>query len=107
MFAKSSSLVSKETLTITETGNLTELILLYPKTQSAIPIVKEYLKWTKYNQSILNCINIAQKKQVIDVIHLNTIFPACMPTLNVIKKLKCMTSMTCFFWAMFIQFKID
>ena len=89
MFAKSSSLVSKETLTTTETGNLTELILLYPKTQSAIPIVKEYLKWTKYNQSILNCINIAQEKQVIDIIHLNTIFPACIPTLNVIKKLKC------------------
>ena len=89
MFAKSSSLVSKETLTITETGNLTELILLYPKTQSGIPVIKDYLKWTAYNRHVLKCIDIAKKKHAVDVIHLNTIFPACIPTLKVIKKLKC------------------
>ena len=89
MFAKSSSLVAKETLTVSETGNLTEIILLYPKIQSEIPVIKDYLKLTAYSQYILKCVNIAQERQVIDIIHLNAIFPACIPTLNVIKKLNC------------------
>lgn len=89
VFAKSSSLVEKETLTVSETGNLTEIILLYPKIQLGIPLVKDYLKMARYSRYILKCVNIAHEKQVIDIIHLNTIFPACIPTLSVIKKLKC------------------
>lgn len=89
MFAKSSLLVSKETVTITETGNLTEVILLYPKISSIIPIVKEVEKWNAYNKYLLKRIEIAQQKQAIDIIHLNAIFPACIPTLQLIKKLKC------------------
>ena len=89
VFAKSSSLVTKETLTVTETGNLTEIILLYPKIQSGIPVIKDYLKWTTYSQYILKCVTIAHEKQAVDIIHLNVVFPACIPTLKVIKKLKC------------------
>lgn len=89
MFAKSSSLVSKETVTITETGNLTEVILLYPKISSVIPIVKEFKKLNAYSKYLLKCVKIAQQKRVIDIIHLNVIFPACIPTLQLIKILKC------------------
>ena len=89
MFAKSSSSVTKETVTITETGNLTEVSLLYPKTSSVIPIVKEFQKLHTYTKYFLKCVDIAQQKQAIDIIHLNVIFPACIPTLQVIKKLKC------------------
>ncbi len=89
VFAKSSSLVSKETVTITEAGNLTEVILLYPKISSIIPIVKEFKKLNTYSKYLLKCVEIAQQKQAIDIIHLNAIFPACIPTLQLIKTLKC------------------
>lgn len=89
MFAKSSQLVTEEILTVKELGNLTEIILLYPKISSGIPLLKEYLKFTHYNSQILKCVNIAQEKRKIDIIHLNVIFPACIPTLKVIKELKC------------------
>ena len=37
----------------------------------------------------MKCIEIAQQKRAVDIIHLNAIFPACIPTLQLIKKLKC------------------
>ena len=89
VYTKSSSLVAKETLTITETGNLREIILLYPKISSTIPIIKELKKLNTYTRYLLKCIDIAQKKQAINIIHLNVIFPACIPTLKLIKQLKC------------------
>jgi len=88
VFVKSSALVSKETITITETGNLTEVILLYPKISSTIPVVKEFKKLNTYSKYLLKCVEIAQQKQTIDIIHLNAIFPACIPTLQLIKILK-------------------
>ncbi len=63
--------------------------MLYPKISSVIPIVKEFKKLNTYSKYLLKCVEIAQQKQAIDILHLNAIFPACIPTLQLIKKLKC------------------
>jgi glycosyltransferase involved in cell wall biosynthesis len=52
-------------------------------------VVKELKKLNTYSKYLLKCVEIAQQKHAIDIIHLNVIFPACIPTLQVIKKLKC------------------
>ena len=64
-------------------------MLLYPKISSSIPIVKEFKKLHTYSKYLLKCVELAQQKQAIDIIHVNAIFPACIPTLQLIKKLKC------------------
>lgn len=65
------------------------MILLYPKVSSVVPIVKEFKKLNAYSKYVLRGVEIAQQKQAIDIIHLNAVFPACIPTLQLIKTLKC------------------
>lgn len=75
----------KDELTVNENGNLTEITLLYPKVKSPLLGVSAYLKFKKYNQKLSECINLAEKKQSIDIAHLQAIFPACIPTLSFLK----------------------
>ncbi len=88
VFAKSSDNVSELTITVNEINNLTEIILLYPKIKLRIPFISEYLKFINYNKVMLQAFKLAEQQQKIDIIHLQVIFPAAIPTLRLLKRNK-------------------
>ncbi len=86
IFVKSSAEVIENTISINETGNLIEIIILYPKIKNNIIFFKEYLKFKAYNNAILKALQLAQQQHAIDIVHLQVIFPACIPTLQILKR---------------------
>lgn len=88
VFAKSSEQISELTITFNQDNNLTEIILLYPKIKLRIPFISEYLKFINYNKVMLQAFKLAEQQQKIDIIHLQVIFPAAIPTLRLLKENK-------------------
>jgi L-malate glycosyltransferase len=88
VFAKSSNSVLTEKLEVIETENCTEYVLLYPKVKSTLPVYKEYLKFKTYSHYIKKCVDLVTQKQPIDLIHLQAIFPACIPTIGILNTYK-------------------
>lgn len=87
VFAKSSATVVETSISINTVNNLTEIIVLYPKIRSSIPFLKEYLKFSNYNNAVYKAVQLAQQEQEIDIVHLQVIFPACIPTIQILQQL--------------------
>lgn len=87
VFAKSSATVLETSISINTAHNLTEITVLYPKVRSSIPLLKEYLKFSTYNNAVYNAVQLAQQEQEINVVHLQVIFPACIPTIQILQQL--------------------
>lgn len=88
IYAKSSDEVWEESISTVTTGNLTEIIVLYPKVKSKVPLLSAYIKFKTYVGCMMKAAEIARQKRNIDLLHLNVIFPACIPALQLLKSLK-------------------
>ena len=87
LFVKSLDNISKAyTTTVTE-KNYTEQCLFYPKVKIEIPFLSSIKKFSSYLSHYKSLLNNTQKENAsFDIIHLNTIFPAAIPTFYALKK---------------------
>lgn len=86
VYAKSSKLITAERIDVTQEGNLTEIICLYPKISGKTFFISNYKKFKQYNNAYSKCIIIAKQQGKIDIVHLHVIYPAAIPTLQFIKQ---------------------
>lgn len=77
IFAKSVNNSHEEVTNITESGNLKEYLLFYPKTNSSAPFVASLIKIKKYRSAYDKLIKLIND-QPFDIIHVNTIFPIAL-----------------------------
>ena len=68
----------------TNDGNLKEILFFYPKSKVKIPIIGSLFKFLKFKSNYKRQIDAL--KSNFDIIHLNTIFPAAIPTIYVLRK---------------------
>ena len=68
----------------TNDGNLKEILFFYPKSKVIIPIIGSLFKFLKFKSNYKRQIDAL--KSNFDIIHLNTIFPAAIPTIYVLRK---------------------
>lgn len=86
VFARSSELVESPEVIITEAGNLREVVCLYPKIHSSLPLVGSALKLAQYQAQFDKALQQALSGHQFDLVHLNVVFPAAIPALRLIKK---------------------
>jgi glycosyltransferase involved in cell wall biosynthesis len=68
----------------TNDGNLKEILFFYPKSKVKIPIIGSLFKFLKFKSNYKRQIDAL--KSNFDIIHLNTIFPAAIPTIYALRK---------------------
>ncbi len=86
LFAKSIDNITKDYSNTVSENNYTEHCLFYPKLKKEIPLLSSIKKYLAYLTHYKTLLNKVQNDNSFDVIHLNTIFPAVIPTFYVLKK---------------------
>lgn len=86
VFARSSAYAEDPEVTIAEQGNLREVVCLYPKLNSSLPVISSALKLAQYQAQFDKALQQAMSGHRFDVVHLNVVFPAAIPALRLLKK---------------------
>ncbi|MBS1634875.1 MAG: glycosyltransferase [Bacteroidetes bacterium] len=88
VFASSDPGISQAKIQVSERGNLKEVICLYPKVMSEIPVVSNFIKFNRYASAFSSVIDDLFSKTPFDIIHLHVIFPAGIAALKALQKYK-------------------
>ena len=83
LFVKSINIDTEQYIE-TNNGNLKEILFFYPKTKVKIPVIGSFLKFLKFKFNYKKQLDLL--KSDFDIIHLNTIFPAAIPTIYAFNK---------------------
>lgn len=86
VFARSSEAVDTVQTSVTETGNLTEVICLYPKVKMGVPLLGSLLKLRAYRQHFNAMIEERHRLCAFSLVHLNVVFPAAIPVLKFLRR---------------------
>lgn len=86
LFAKAVNGLEEIEYNETVDGRFTERTVFYPKQNSKIPFVTSFLKLQRFKKEYQKLINDYLLEYEVDIIHLNTIFPAAIPALYARKK---------------------
>lgn len=86
LFAKAVNGVTEKEYHDNVEGNFTERTVFYPKEKSKIPFISSFLKLQRFKKEYRKLIDDFLLENEIDIIQVNTIFPAAIPALYALKK---------------------
>lgn len=86
IFAKSISHINEPVFIKNEEENLEEYLYFYPKLKHDLPLISAAQKFQNLKSAYKKLLAELPADRIVDIIHVNTIFPAAIPALMALKK---------------------